>query len=87
MKAQSNLRKLNMKKAKRPSKQKRGVGRPRTTGTGTSINVRCQPEFLKRVGEWQADKAPELSRQKKPRSFRAEAIRRLAEIGLDHEGH
>jgi hypothetical protein len=73
MKAQRTKQKLKMKKVN-PRKR---VGRPRTTGTGTQINVRCHNEFLKRVDKWQASKAPELSRP--------QAIRQLAEIGLKYE--
>jgi hypothetical protein len=41
------------------------------------VGIRCHTEFLTRVDEWQARKAPELSRP--------QAIRQLAEIGLDDE--
>lgn len=77
MKAQFDFQKLKMKKAKRSNKQKRRVGRPHTTGPGTLVGIRCHTEFLARVDEWQARKAPELSRP--------QAIRQLAEIGLDHD--
>jgi hypothetical protein len=66
-----------MKKAKRSNKQKRRVGRPHTTGPGVLVGIRCHTEFLTRVDEWQASKAPELSRP--------QAIRQLAEIGLNSE--
>jgi hypothetical protein len=52
-------------------------GPPRTTGPGTLVGIRCHTEFLTRVDEWQSRKAPELSRP--------QAIRQLAEIGLDHD--
>jgi hypothetical protein len=64
-----------MKKTKRPNKHKRKVGRPRTTGIGTLIGVRCHKDFLERVDKWQGTKAPDLSRP--------QAIRQLAERGLD----
>ena len=38
---------------------------------------RCHNEFLNRVDDWRERNAPELSRP--------QAIRQLAEIGLDHE--
>jgi hypothetical protein len=72
--SKSVKQKLKMKKARR---KKRGVGRPRTTGPGTLVGIRCHKEFLKRVDDWQARKAPVLSRP--------QAIMQLAEIGLDKE--
>jgi hypothetical protein len=59
--------------------KKRPVGRPRTTGIGTQIGIRCHADFLARVDGWQAKNAPDLSRP--------QAIRQLAEIGLDREGY
>jgi hypothetical protein len=41
------------------------------------VGIRCHAGFLKRVDNWQASKALEASRP--------QAIRQLAEIGLDHE--
>jgi hypothetical protein len=64
-----------MKQTKR--KKRRRVGRPYTTGIGTLIGIRCHKEFLSRVDDWRDRKAPELSRP--------QAIKQLAEIGLDHE--
>lgn len=54
------------------AKKKRG--RPVTTGTGTTIGVRCQDEMLAAVDEWR--------RKQSDLPTRATAIRRLAEIAL-----
>jgi hypothetical protein len=56
------------------AKNKRGPGRPPTTGTGTQIQVRCHAEFLKHVDAWRAKQEGDISRP--------DAIRRLAELGL-----
>lgn len=61
----------------RVSRKQKRRGPPRTTGPGTLVGIRCHDDFLKRVDDWQASKAPEASRP--------QAIRQLAEIGLDHE--
>jgi hypothetical protein len=61
-----------MANANRASKNK--GGRPKTTGTGTLIGVRCQTEFLERVDTWRSDEPDSPSRP--------EAIRKLADIGL-----
>jgi hypothetical protein len=63
-----------MRQPKHPRRKAKSVGRPRTTGTGTQINIRCHAGFLERVDKWQNDNAPELTRP--------QAIKQLAEIGL-----
>jgi hypothetical protein len=55
-----------------PRKSRRG--RPRTTGPGSQIQVRCHEEFLTAVDKWCAKQEGEISRP--------DAIRRLAELGL-----
>jgi hypothetical protein len=57
--------------------KRRRVGPPRTTGSGVQVQLRCHKDFLSRVDDWQSRKAPKLSRP--------QAIKLLAEIGLDHE--
>jgi hypothetical protein len=67
-----------MKKTKRTTAKKaKRVGRTRTTDVGVQITVCCHASFLKRIDDWQARKAPELSRP--------QAINELAEIGLRQE--
>jgi hypothetical protein len=61
-------------KAKKRSGKKRR-GRPKTTGTGVQIQVRCHREFLERVDKWRASQGD---------ITRPDALRRLAEIGLDN---
>jgi len=61
-----------MKKANRKSRNK--GGRPKTTGTGTLIAVRCQSNFLDRLDSWRDDQPDAPSRP--------EAIRKLTDIGL-----
>ena len=61
------------KTAKRSSKKRRGPGRPPTTGIGKLVGVRCHKEFLKRVDKWRARQGG---------ISRPDAIRRLAEVGL-----
>jgi hypothetical protein len=56
------------------SETKRGRGRPRTTGTGRQVQLRCHADFLKRVDAWRAKQEGDVSRP--------DAIRRLAELGL-----
>ena len=70
MKKSNTVNRVSTKGRKRP-------GPPRTTGPGELVGIRCHKDFLSRVDEWQAEKAPTLSRP--------QAIRQLAEIGLDHE--
>jgi hypothetical protein len=49
-------------------------GRPKTTGLGTGILVRLQPEPLEALDNWAAGQDGQPSRP--------EAIRRLVELGL-----
>jgi len=60
--------------AKKARERKRKRGRPVTTGKGVGVLLRCHDDFLSRVDRWRArqDDAP----------TRPEAIRRLAELGL-----
>lgn len=58
------------------AKKKRLVGRPKTTGKGTLISVRCQPEFLAAIDSWRGGQPGSLSRP--------HAIRWLAELGLSN---
>jgi hypothetical protein len=68
------MAKTNSQAAKaRSRKSKRG--RPRTTGPGSQIQVRCHSQFLSRVDAWRAKQEGDVSRP--------DAIRRLAEIGLE----
>ena len=62
-----------VKKAK-----KRG---PKPTGKGTSINVRCHPEFMAAVDRWRAaqPRQPGVAGG----MTRPQAIRALAELGLE----
>lgn len=52
---------------------KKSRGRPKTTGTGTLLGVRLQPEALAKVDAWA---------KKHEAPSRPEAIRRLVELGL-----
>jgi hypothetical protein len=61
---------------RRRQADKRGPGRPVTTGKGQLIGLRCHPPFLDAVDRWRADK--DLTRPA--------AIVRLAETGLKGEG-
>ncbi len=61
-----------MTKANRKAKNK--GGRPKTTGTGTLIGVRCHDGFLERIDKWRGAEPDTPSRP--------EAIRKLADIGL-----
>lgn len=69
------MTKIQMAKQKGTAgrKTKRSVGRPRTTGPGVQINVRWHADFLIRLDAWRAHRK------------RPQAIKELAEIGLDHE--
>jgi hypothetical protein len=60
----------------RGTKKKRG--RPKTTGSGTQIGMRWHEPLLVAIDKWAArqDDKPE----------RAEAIRRLVQVGLTAEG-
>jgi hypothetical protein len=51
---------------------KKPRGRPRTTGTGTPLLVRMHGEQIRAIDKWRDDR--EVTR--------AEAIRRLVELGL-----
>jgi hypothetical protein len=53
---------------------KKSRGRPKSTGTGTQIGMRWQEPELKAIDDWRR-KQPDLP-------SRAEAIRRLTELGL-----
>jgi hypothetical protein len=55
-------------------KIKRGRGRPRSTGKGELVGLRCHKPFLQAVDKWRA------SQENKP--SRPAAIVRLAEISL-----
>jgi len=55
--------------------EKRGRGRPATTGKGTLIALRCHDEFLSAVDAWR-------EKQSVPPS-RPAAIRYLAGLGLE----
>ena len=59
--------------------QKKGRGRPVTTGKGTLIGVRILDEPLATLDAW-------ILKQKEPELTRPEAIRRLVEIGLKAKG-
>lgn len=61
-----------MAKSIRDNKKSRG--RPKTTGTGTLIGVRLQPDALARLDAWAAKQEGEISRP--------EAIRLLIEAAL-----
>lgn len=70
--------------AKRPTgktaKSQRRPGRPKTTGTGELIGVRCQADFLAKVDEWRIKQPPQPGRPGE--LTRPQAIRWLAEVGL-----
>src|SRR5918994_318513 len=53
----------------------RGRGRPRSTGTGTTVGVRLLPSLLAELDGW-------IARQSGPRPSRAEAVRSLAIASL-----
>jgi hypothetical protein len=61
------------------NKPKRRMGRPRTTGKGVPIMVRCHGNFLKALDEWRA-------KQDGGRLSRPEAIRQLAWLALLDRG-
>ena len=61
-----------MKPSIRDTAKKRG--RPKTTGPGTGVMVRLQPDAIAALDAW-------IARQDEPPS-RPEAIRRLVELGL-----
>jgi hypothetical protein len=65
-----------MAKRKIRSLAKRKRGRPPTTGIGILVGVRCHDQFLSRVDRWRDRQEGQISRP--------DAIRRLAERGLDH---
>ena len=56
------------------AKKRRGPGRPKTTGRGTLIGVRCHKEFLAGLDKWRGLQPGAVSRP--------DALRQLAEIGL-----
>jgi hypothetical protein len=60
----------------RSATRKRGPGRPPTTGIGVAVLLRCHEHFLTAVDRWRAKQEGEVSRP--------DAIRRLAEIGLQN---
>ena len=53
--------------------KKQPRGRPKTTGIGTLIGVRCHKELLARIDSWRASQG-DMSRP--------DALRQLAEFGL-----
>jgi hypothetical protein len=55
-----------------------GPGRPRTTGKGQLVGLRCHADFLSRVDEWRRSQADAPTRNA--------AIVRLAEGGLSAAG-
>jgi len=54
--------------------KKRKPGRPRTTGPGEQVKLRCHSDFLKAVDAWRKRQGGELSRPK--------AIMQLAWLAL-----
>ena len=64
------------KQVRRSAPKKAKRGRPVTTGKGILIGVRCHQEFLSGVDGWRAKQESDVSRP--------DAIRRLAEIGLQN---
>jgi hypothetical protein len=56
-----------------PEKKKRG---PAPTGKGTPVQVRLQPQQLKRLDAW-------IATQPEPCPTRPEAIRTLIDAGID----
>jgi hypothetical protein len=64
-----------MKSTVRGTTKKKKTGRPRTTGPGTSINVRLHDNVLVPLDEW-------IATQDDPKLSRPEALRRLAEQAL-----
>lgn len=67
-----------MKSAKVTANTKRPPGRPRTTGVGTLIGMRWHEPALAAIDEWR--------RKQDDLPSRAEAIRRLVEMGLKAKG-
>jgi hypothetical protein len=66
---------VNTKPMRKPAKKK--IGRPVTTGKGTLVGVRLQSELLATLDDW---------RQSEPdQPGRPEALRRLAELGLQSQ--
>lgn len=63
------------------SKRKARPGRPRTTGPGQQVAVRCHPDFLARVDKWRAKQDVPEGKLSRP-----QAIRRLAELALRTAG-
>jgi hypothetical protein len=61
------------------SSNKPRMGRPRTTGKGVAIMVRCHANFLKALDDWRA-------KQDGGRLSRPEAIRQLAWLALLQRG-
>jgi hypothetical protein len=55
--------------------KKRKPGRPRTTGTGEQVKLRCHADFLKAVDDWR-------NRQSGEPVSRPKAIMRLAWLAL-----
>lgn len=51
-------------------------GRPRTTGTGTLVGVRLQPDTLAKIDEWRARRTPVPSRPEVIREM-VEAVIRM----------
>jgi hypothetical protein len=55
--------------------KKRKPGRPRTTGPGEQVKLRCHPDFLNAVDEWR-------TRQSRKPVSRPKAIMQLAWLAL-----
>jgi hypothetical protein len=55
-------------------------GRPKTTGTGALVAVRCHPEFLAALDRWRAAQPRQPGQA--AGMTRPQAIRALAEIAL-----
>ena len=61
------------------AKERRKLGRPRTTGPGTQVVLRCHEDFLAAVDQWR-------DRQNGDKLTRARAIMQLAWLGLLDRG-
>jgi hypothetical protein len=66
------------------AKKAKGRGRPKTTGPGMQISVRCQADFLARVDEWRAKQPPQPGRTGE--LSRPAAILWLAALGMKAVG-
>jgi hypothetical protein len=61
------------------AKERRKVGRPKTTGPGTQVVLRCHEDFLAAVDQWRG-------RQNGDKLTRARAIMQLAWLALLDRG-